>query len=197
MAALSSSDTDPLTGLPDGHKDHSSLPSDKQTVQEITVQFHQLFTKELQDMLWAEEHLLKLLPALQEASDNNLLKAMISEQLTQTVIHIQQLRSIFYELKQQASVQKCQGMAGLIAEADLLMENSVQNSRVRDAAIIMAMQKINHYEIASYEAMLSLADLWSFTPIKELLLRILKEQKQVDEELAKITGIVLAGQADG
>ncbi|KIO77678.1 hypothetical protein TH53_08420 [Pedobacter lusitanus] len=157
-----------------------------------TTQFHQLFVEELQDMLWADEHLLKLLRELEKAAENSSLKTMLNKHLTQTVIHVQRLREMFEKLKQQPKLEKCQGMAGLIAEAELLVEHTDRNPLVRDAAIIMAMQKINQYEMASYETMVTFAEQWGHFSIKELLLATLKEKWQTDTELANIAVIVMA-----
>ncbi|WP_052496189.1 DUF892 family protein [Pedobacter lusitanus] len=191
MTTAFSPGIDPLTGLPDSYTDHS-ISREQSDKTKKTTQFHQLFVEELQDMLWADEHLLKLLRELEKAAENSSLKTMLNKHLTQTVIHVQRLREMFEKLKQQPKLEKCQGMAGLIAEAELLVEHTDRNPLVRDAAIIMAMQKINQYEMASYETMVTFAEQWGHFSIKELLLATLKEKWQTDTELANIAVIVMA-----
>lgn len=156
------------------------------------TQFHQLFTAELEEMLWASEHLLKLLQSLTLIAENYNLKSMLNSYLDKTIVHVQRLRDIFEKLKQQPKARKCQGMAGLIVEAGLLIENTDQNAQVTDTAILMIMQKINQYEMASYESMVTFAEQWGHHFIKEILLATLKEKWQADTALASITLTVMA-----
>lgn len=181
------SKTDPLEGLPNGKQDKSPMAEqEKSDKLKKTALLQELFTKELQDMLWTEEHLLKIWKDLQGVVSDPL-GIMLAKYITESVIHAQRLRGIFEQLLGIApSLQKCQGMAGLIAEADLLIEYTQQITAIRDIAAIIVMQKINHYKIASYEAMITLAEVRDQVLIKQLLMDNLREEKESGENMAEV-----------
>lgn len=190
---LTRSKTDPLEGLPDGEQDKSpSAEQEKSDKLKKTALLQELFIKELQDMLWTEEHLLKLWREFQGAVSDPL-GIMLAKYITESVIHAQRLRGIFELLGITPSLQKCQGMAGLIAEADLLIAHTQQITAVRDIAAIMVMQKINHYKIASYDAMITLAEIRDQVLIKQLLMDNLREEKESGENMAEVFTSLTAG----
>ena len=180
--------TDSLAGLPDGEQDESSSKQQKNDHLMQTALLQELFTKELQDMLWAEVQLLNLWNALQQVVSDSL-GIMLAKSITESVVQIQRLRSIVEKLLNlRANPQKCQGMAGLIAEANLLITHTQQITKIRDVAIIMAMQKINRYKVTSYEAMTALAEMRGQVMIKQLLSDSLMEEKENEKNLAIVFG---------
>lgn len=186
MAAAASSETEPRSGLPDGNGEESSK-KEKPNKLEKTALLQELFVKELLDLLWAEEHLLKLWQDLRQTVSDNTLNTILGGWLTRAVIHTQRLRNIFeQQLGLEIALQKCQGMAGLLAEADLLIEQTRQITDVRDIAIVMIMQKINYYKISSYKAMAAFAEMRSQDQIKRLLTENLQEEEEVGKNLADL-----------
>ncbi len=154
-------------------------------VRETTL-LQELFTKELQDMLWTEEHLPKLWTDLQGAVSDPL-GIMLAKYVTESYVHVQRLEGIFEQLLGIApTLQKCQGMAGLIAEADLLIAHTQEVTVVRDIAAIIVMQKINHYKIASYAAMIRLAEMRDQILIKQLLMDNLREEQESGETMTHV-----------
>lgn len=184
---LTRSDTNSLEPLPDDERNKSSMAGKEKTEQiKETTLLQELFTKELQDMLWTEEHLLKLWKDLQGAVSDPL-GIMLAKYSTESMVHAQRLRGIFEQLLGMSpTLQKCQGMAGLIAEADLLIEHTQQILAIRDIAAIIVMQKINYYKIASYEAMIRLADMRDQVLIKQLLMDNLREEQESGENMIEV-----------
>lgn len=191
---LTRSKKNPSEGLPNGQQDKSSLPDqEKNDNLKQTALLQELFIKELQDMLWTEQHLLKLGKELQRAVSDPL-GIMLAKYITESVIHAQRLSGIFEQLLSiRPSLQKCQGMAGLIAEADLLIEHTHKITAIRDIATIIVMQKINHYKIASYEAMITLAEMRDQVLITQLLMDNLREEKESGENMTAVFTSLTAG----
>ena len=191
---LTRSETDPSEGLPNGQQDKSSLPEqEKGNNLKQTALLQELFTKELQDMLWTEEHLPKLGKGLLRAVSDPL-GIMLAKYITESIIHAQRLSGIFEQLLSiKPSLPKCQGMAGLIVEADLLIEHTQKITAVRDIAAIIVMQKINHYKIASYEAMITLAEMRDQVLIKQLLMDNLREEKESRENMTAVFTSLIDG----
>src|SRR5438093_309357 len=109
---------------------------------------HELFLEQLSDVYDAEKQLVKALPKMAEAASSSELSSGFREHLDQTEGHVQRLEEVFEMLDKPAKGKKCEAMEGLIAEGKELMQESEPN--VKDAALIAAAQKIEHYEIASY-----------------------------------------------
>lgn len=191
---LTRSETDPSEGLPNGQQDKSSLPEqEKGNNLKQTALLQELFTKELQDMLWTEEHLPKLGKGLLRAVSDPL-GIMLAKYITESIIHAQRLSGIFEQLLSiKPTLPKCQGMAGLIVEADLLIEHTQKITAVRDIAAIIVMQKINHYKIASYEAMITLAEMRDQVLIKQLLMDNLREEKESRENMTAVFTSLMDG----
>lgn len=191
---LTRSETDSSKELHKGQQDKSSLPEqEKNDNLKQTALLQELFTKELQDMLWTEEHLLKLGKELQRVVSDPL-GIMLAEYITKSVIHAQRLSGIFEQLLSiKPSLQKCQGMAGLIAEADLLIEHTQKITAIRDIAAIIVIQKINYYKIASYEVMITLAEIRDQVLIKQLLMDNLREEKESGENMTTVFTSLTAG----
>lgn len=144
-----------------------------------------LFLNELRDVYDAEQQILDALPDLIDEVTAPRLKAALQEHLGQTQTHVHRLEQAFEALGEQAKAKKCQAMRGLVKEgAELASENG--DPAVLDAAIIAAAQKVEHYEIATYGALATWAELLQENEVAELLKATIGEEKQADDTLKEI-----------
>jgi len=146
----------------------------------------ELFVDELKDIYWAEQHLVKALPKMIKGATSDELKQTITEHLEQTKNHVTRLDDVFASIGEKAKAVKCEAMAGLLKEADELLEETDKGTEVRDVAIISASQKVEHYEIASYGTMRTLAGVLGFTEAQQLLDETLAEEKTADKLLTEV-----------
>ena len=148
-------------------------------------QLMKLFEDELRDIYWAEKALIKAIPKMIEnASSDELINALTAH-LTETVEQVSRVEQIFEMLDQKPLAVKCEAMEGLIKEAESIMEDCEEGA-MRDAGIISAGQKVEHYEIASYGTLRQFAETLGLTEAVSLLEETLKEEKDADEKLTKI-----------
>lgn len=148
--------------------------------------FHRLFVEELKDIYGAELALAKALPKLQQASTSAELASAFERHTRETEMHAQTLESIFELIDETASGKKCEAMAGLLDEADTIIADTERDSFTRDAALILAAQKAEHYEIATYGTLRVFANHMNHTEVARLLEQILENEKRTD---AALTGI--------
>jgi ferritin-like metal-binding protein YciE len=146
----------------------------------------ELFIDELKDIYWAEQHLVKALPKMSKGATSDELKQAIDDHLEQTKNHVSRLESAFESIGEKAKAVKCEAMAGLLKEADELLEETDKGTEVRDVAIISASQKVEHYEIASYGTLKTLAGVLGFTEAQKLLDETLQEEKAADSLLTQV-----------
>lgn len=144
-----------------------------------------LYLDELKDIYDAENQLLKALPKMAKTAENEELSAAIEQHLDQTQSQIERLEQIFEELEEKPKGKKCEAMKGLLEEAKSMMEEA-EDADVRDAAIIAAAQKVEHYEIATYGTLRTYAELLGFDEQAELLQETLDEEKETDENLTEL-----------
>ena len=140
----------------------------------------------LKDIYWAEKHLLKAIPRLSKAATNEELKAALNEHLEVTQEQVARLEQVFELMGKKAQGKKCEAMEGLTKEAESIIEETEKGSSTRDVGIIMAAQKVEHYEIATYGGLAQLAKTMGLTEIGELLGQTLQEEKETDENLTSI-----------
>ncbi len=148
-------------------------------------QLHELFVDELKDIYWAENALTKALPKMAENASSPELVEAIENHLEETEGQINKLEQVFEILGQEAEGKKCEAMAGLIKEGESIMENTEQGPQ-RDAGIISAAQKVEHYEIASYGTLRTFAQTLGLTDAALLLEEILEEEKNCDNALTDL-----------
>lgn len=148
--------------------------------------FHQLFLDELKDIYWAEKHLVTALPKMMRAATSNKLAEAIADHLDETKEHVARLEEVFELLDEMPQAVKCEAMAGLVKEGDQVVSDTEEDTMVRDAGIIIACQKVEHYEIASYGALVEMAKKMGHTDCADLLAQTLDEEKTADELLNKI-----------
>ncbi len=138
-----------------------------------------LFEDQMKDIYWAEKALTKALPKMAKNATSETLAAAITDHLAVTEEQIVRLERAFEILGKKAVAKKCEAMDGLIKEGQEIMEET-EAGPVRDAGIIAASQKIEHYEIASYGTMVAHAKTLGQTEIAELLEAMLNEEKEAD-----------------
>jgi ferritin-like metal-binding protein YciE len=151
-----------------------------------TSQLEKLFTDSLKDLYWAEKHLIKALPKMKKKATTDELKSAIEEHLAQTEEHVSRLEQVFNLCGKKAQAKKCDAMEGLIKEGESVIEETEDNSMTRDAGIIMAAQKVEHYEIATYGSLVQFAKTLGMDDAAELLHKTLDEEKYADEKLTEI-----------
>lgn len=144
-----------------------------------------LFVDELKDIYWAEKALTKAIPKMiKNATDEELSEALTGH-LEVTKNHVMRLEDVFAAIGEKAVAKKCEAMAGLVKEAEEIME-STKEGMVRDAGIISAGQKVEHYEIATYGTLCAFAKTLGEDDAAKMLQETLDEEKEADEKLSAI-----------
>src|ERR1700743_548426 len=146
----------------------------------------ELFVDELKDIYWAEKHLASALPKLIKGATSEDLKQTITTHLQETKDQITRLESVFASINEKAVAKKCLAMEGLLKEASELLEDTDKGTEVRDVAIISAAQKVEHYEIASYGTLRTLAGTLGFSEAQSMLDETLAEEKNADSLLTQV-----------
>jgi ferritin-like metal-binding protein YciE len=149
-------------------------------------QLEKLFTESLKDIYWAEKQLTKTLPKMKKAATTDELKFAIEEHLAQTEGHVTRLERVFEMCGKKVQAKKCDAMEGLIKEGDSIVEETKEGTMTRDAGIIMAAQKVEHYEIATYGSLVQIAKTLGMNDAAEVLHQTLDEEKQADEKLTEV-----------
>jgi ferritin-like metal-binding protein YciE len=145
-----------------------------------------LMTDALKDIYWAEKQLTKTLPKMQKAAATDELKSAIDEHLAQTEEHVSRLEQVFEIFGKKAQGKKCDAMEGLIKEGESVIAETEKGTMARDAGIIMAAQKVEHYEIATYGTLVQFAKTLGMKEAADILLETLKEEKEADDLLTSI-----------
>ena len=169
-----------------GRKSGSTASAEKQASQQTNTMLEKFFVDSLKDMYWAEKHLTKALPKLEKAVTSEELKQALQDHLTVTEEQVARLEQVFELMGKKPQAKKCEAMEGLSKEADTIVEETEAGTSTRDVAVIMACQKVEHYEIASYGGLTQLANTMGLTEVAELLGQTLQEEKETDELLTSI-----------
>jgi len=148
--------------------------------------FHELFVEELKDIYWAEKNLVKALPKMQKAATSDDLSTCIGNHLEETKEHVARLEEVFELLGKKPQAKKCEAMEGLITEGQEILADTEADTAVRDAGIIIASQKIEHYEISAYGSLRTLANVMGHTEVAKLLEKTLQEEKNADSLLTEV-----------
>jgi len=146
----------------------------------------ELLTDGIKDIFWAENHLIKTLPKMIEAASSTQLAEAIVNHLKETEGQVARLKQVFELLGEQALAQKCDAMEGLAKEGESIVESTEAGTIARDVGIIMASQKVEHYEIASYGGLQALATTLGLTEVADLLGQTLAEEKATDLKLTEV-----------
>lgn len=156
--------------------------------EEKSTPLKELFTDGIRDLYWAENHLVKSLPKMISAASSPELVSAIESHLIETRGHVERIEQIFALLGEKPVAKKCDAMEGLTKEGEGIIEETQAGTATRDAGIIMASQKVEHYEIASYNGLYQLATTLGLTEIADILEQTLSEEKLADSKLSDIAG---------
>ena len=144
-----------------------------------------LFIDQLRDLYDTENQLIKALPKMAEAASSDELRQGFEEHLEQTKGHAERIEQIFEQLGEKAKGKKCKGMEGLIKEGSEALEEDMDED-VKDAALIAAAQRVEHYEIAGYGTARTFANLLDQDEAASLLEQTLEEEKETDAKLTEL-----------
>jgi ferritin-like metal-binding protein YciE len=157
-----------------------------QTAQTTDSKLREFFIDQLEDLLWAEKKLVKTLPKLQEAATSAELKDAFGNHLAQTQNHVTRLEQVFGLIGEDVDTTKCAAMAGIVDEGEDIIDETEEGTAQRDVGLIFAGQKAEHYEIATYGGMVTLAKTLGYNDAADLLVQTLEEEKEADNLLTQI-----------
>lgn len=146
----------------------------------------ELFVDGLKDIYWAEKHLTKALPKMAKAATSDDLKNAFEMHLTETEGHVTKVEQVFELVGQKAQAKHCPAMEGLVKEGEEVIESTEKGTFVRDCGLIMAAQKVEHYEIGSYGSLRSVARILGYYDAAEVLQSILDEEGAADQKLTNL-----------
>jgi ferritin-like metal-binding protein YciE len=155
-----------------------------------------LFVDQLKDMYYAEKELLKALPKMKEATTTEELEDAFDTHIKQTERQVKRLEKVFQLIGKKAQGKKCEAMDGLIEEGKSIMEETEEGTMTRDAALIIAAQKVEHYEIATYGGLVALARTMSLNRAGDILEKTLQEEEETDQLLTDIAEAYINVQAE-
>jgi ferritin-like metal-binding protein YciE len=150
-----------------------------------TSTLEDLYVDELRDLYSAENQLVKALPKMAKAANSEDLKAGFEEHLKQTEGHVERLEKIFDGLDKSPKGKKCKAMEGLVEEGSEVIEEEM-TPEVKDAALIAAGQRVEHYEMAGYGTVRTYAELLNYDDAAELLQATLDEEGDTNKKLMKL-----------
>jgi ferritin-like metal-binding protein YciE len=145
----------------------------------------ELLEDELKDIYSAETQLIKALPKMVKAAESNDLRAAFEKHLEQTRVHAERIEEICSDLKTTPRGKSCAGMEGLLKEGEEIIQSEAQ-SETKQAALIGAAQRVEHYEIAAYGTARAHARQLGYLKAVELLSKTLDEEKETDKKLTKV-----------
>ncbi|MDF2432665.1 MAG: hypothetical protein JWP44_2296 [Mucilaginibacter sp.] len=157
-----------------------------QAMQKSDSKLKEFFVDQLEDLLWAERKLVKTLPKMSEAATSGQLKDAFTNHLTQTEEHVNRLEQIFGIIGEDVDTTKCVAMAGIVDEGEDIIDDTDEGTAQRDVGLIFAGQKAEHYEIASYGGMVTLAKTLGYNDVAGILSQTLSEEKEADALLTQI-----------
>jgi ferritin-like metal-binding protein YciE len=154
------------------------------------------FTDQLKDIYYAEQQLLKAIPKMAQASTTEELEDAFNDHLKQTERHVKRLEKVFQIIGKSPEGKKCEAMDGLVKEAETIIKETKQGSMTRDAALIIAAQKVEHYEIATYGGLVQLAITMRLHRAADVLDKTLLEEEDTDASLTEIAENYINIEAD-
>lgn len=153
-----------------------------------------LFSHELQDLYDAEKQLVKALPIMAGAASSPELRSAFEMHLDETKNQVTRLEQVFQHLNQKPESKTCAAMKGLIEEgSDMVSENA--EPTVKDAGLIVAAQKVEHYEMAGYGSACVFAEMLGLGQVKQLLKETMAEEEATDKKLTQLAESFINEQA--
>ena len=147
---------------------------------------YDFFKDELKDIYWAENHLVKELPKMAVAATSKEVKKAFTDHLRETKGQVKRLEKIFKMVGAKPQGKKCDAMEGITKECKSLIEDTDKGTNTRDVALIMGAQKVEHYEIATYGSLSSLAQAMNREDLSKVLEETLAEERGADNLLSRI-----------
>ena len=144
------------------------------------------FTDQIKDIYYAENKILDGLKKMEGAATTDELKDAFLEHGQQTTKHIKRLEKVFSLVNQKPEGKKCEAIEGILKEAESIIAETREGSMTRDAALIFAAQKVEHYEIASYGGLVQFAITLGQHEAADILDRTLREEEDTDSRLTEI-----------
>jgi len=163
---------------------------------EVATGLRELFIDSLKDLYWAEQAITEALPKMIENATSDALGEALQHHLEETGTHLQRLEDVFALLGEEASAKKCAAMEGILKEGNEIMVHTA-SGYVRDAGIIAAGQKVEHYEIAGYGTVIAFAKTLGETEAAIILQSTLDEEKLADDKLSEIAELSVNAEAAG
>lgn len=146
----------------------------------------EFFGEELKDIYYAEKHIVKSLPKMIKAATSPELQQAFTEHLEVTKTQVSRLEEVFASINKKPQAKKCEAIEGLTKEAESILEDTEKGTATRDVALIIAAQKVEHYEIATYGGLAQLARTLGLEEAAELLNATLEEEKETDQTLTQL-----------
>jgi ferritin-like metal-binding protein YciE len=147
----------------------------------------ELLLSELKDLYSAEKQITKALPKLVKAATSKELREAFQSHLEETEGQIERLEQIAEQMGKKLTGKTCEGMKGVLEEGTEIVEDTEAGSSVRDAGLITAAQRVEHYEMAGYGGVIAYAKLLGLNDVVELLQQTLEEEKAADQKLTKLS----------
>ena len=146
----------------------------------------EFFVDSLKVIYYAEKAITKALPKMKKSATSEALAAAFEDHLAVTKEQVSRLEEVFKTINEKASAKKCEAIEGLIKESESIIEDTDEGTSTRDVGLIMAAQKVEHYEIATYGGLVQLAITLGMDEAAGLLQQTLDEEKETDELLTSI-----------
>ncbi|WP_449398144.1 ferritin-like domain-containing protein [Chryseobacterium wanjuense] len=147
---------------------------------------HKFFVSALKDIYYAENAIIEALEKMQDAATTEELKEAFEDHQLQTKKHVSRLEKVFRLINEEPEPKECKAIKGIIEEGEEIIKNTEDGSMTRDAALIIAAQKVEHYEIATYGGLAQLAITMGHDKAADLLETTLQEEEDTDYELTEI-----------
>lgn len=158
--------------------------------------FEKLFINLLKDIYWAEQHLVDALRKMCDAATTDVLQSAFEDHLYITQKHVGRLEKVFSLLGETAEAKKCEVMEALVKEAEQVIAETKEGSMTRDAGLIIAAQKVEHYEIAAYGSLVQVALTLGHDRVADILEKTLWEEEDTDGQLTEIAETAINPKAD-
>jgi ferritin-like metal-binding protein YciE len=149
-------------------------------------ELREFFIEELKDIYWAEKHVVSSLPKMKKAATSDALKACFETHLEESKTHVTRLEDAFKALGEKAAAKKCDAMDGILKEGTSIIEETDEGTATRDVGLVLAAQKVEHYEISTYGGLAQLAKTLGEDEVAELLHATLEEEKATDMKLTQV-----------
>ena len=147
---------------------------------------HKFFVSALKNVYYAENAIIEALGKMQEAATTDELKEAFEDHQLLTQKHVSRLEKVFKLINETPEKKECKAIKGIIEEGEEIIKSTEEGSMTRDAALIIAAQKVEHYEIATYGGLAQLAITMGHDKAADLLEKTLQEEEDTDYELTEI-----------